>query len=302
LTLLHRTIRLRPLWICFWILAAAAAPCTGEVLSDSSSETFQVLNVYPHDPTAFTQGLLYHDGHFYESTGLHGRSSVRKVVPETGQIVQMVHLPPQYFGEGLARWGERLVQLTWRSRLGFVYELSTLRQVATFRYATEGWGLTEDGTSLIMSDGSSTLRFLHPETYAQTGRLEVRHRGVTVGRLNELEYVKGEILANVWGEDFIVRISPSNGEVLGTVDLSGLRRLLGSGRGPEVLNGIAYDRQRDRLFVTGKLWPKLFEIRVPEIGTQLDRASRRRMKDLSSWMTSSAASRGKRIPPAAMTE
>lgn len=258
---LWRSIR-RPLWVFLWILAAVPFTGLGETLPGSSPEGFQVQNVYPHDPAAFTQGLLYHDGFFYESTGLHGRSSLRKVVPETGEVVEIHHLAPQHFGEGLARWGDRLIQLTWRSRIGFVYELSTFRQLGVFRYGTEGWGLTEDGTSLIMSDGTSTLRFLHPQTYEQTGRLEVRRRGVPVARLNELEYVKGEILANVWGEDFVLRISPSNGEVLGSVDLSGLRRLLGPGPGPEVLNGIAYDREKNRLFVTGKLWPKIFEIRI----------------------------------------
>ncbi len=261
-----RCLKPWPLWIALWVLAAAAAPCPGESSQPRFSDPFRVVNAYPHDPAAFTQGLLYHQGFFYESTGLHGRSSVRKVVPETGEVVQIHHLPAQHFGEGLARWGDRLIQLTWRSRIGFVYDLSTFRQLGTFRYATEGWGLTDDGTSLIMSDGSSTLRFLHPETFEQTGRVEVRNRGAPVDSLNELEYVKGEILANVWGEDFVLRISPSNGEVLGSVDLSGLRRLLGPGRAPEVLNGIAYDREKGRLFVTGKLWPRIFEIEIPAMG------------------------------------
>lgn len=262
-----RYFKLWPLWVSLWVLAAAAAPCRGETSAGSSPAVFRVVNVYPHDPAAFTQGLLYHQGFFYESTGLHGRSSIRKVVPETGEVVQIHHLPAQYFGEGLARWGDRLIQLTWRSRIGFVYDLVTLRQLATFSYATEGWGLTGDGTSLIMSDGSSTLRFLHPETYKETGRVEVRNHGAPAGRLNELEFVKGEVLANVWEEDVILRIAPSNGVVLGSVDLSGLRRLLGPGRGPEVLNGIAYDPEKNRLFVTGKLWPRIFEIEILATGS-----------------------------------
>jgi glutamine cyclotransferase len=186
-------------------------------------------------------------------------------MPETGQVVQIHSLPSQYFGEGLARWADRLLQLTWQSRIGFVYDLHSFKLLHTFRYDTEGWGLTEDGDSLIMSDGSSVLRFLDPETYREKGRLEVRRQGAPMERLNELEYVRGHILANVWEKDVVLRISPSSGEVLQTLDLSRLRSSLGPVSGPEVLNGIAYDREGDRIFVTGKLWPKVFEIEIPEL-------------------------------------
>lgn len=261
----RQRFRLRPFWIGWWILAAAAAavPCMAESPRQPGAEAFRIVHIYPHDPTAYTQGLLYHQGYFYESTGLRGKSSLRKVVPETGQVVQIHTLPGQYFGEGLARWGDRLIQLTWQSRVGFIYDLESFRLMGSFQYATEGWGLTEDGTSLIMSDGSSILRLLDPETYRERGRLEVRNRGVAADRLNELEYVRGEILANVWERDIVLRIAPSSGEVLGTLDLSRLRSSLGPVRGPEVLNGIAYDRERNRIFVTGKLWPKVFEIEIP---------------------------------------
>lgn len=226
----------------------------------------RVLQTYDHDPSAFTQGLLYHRGFLYESTGLYGKSTLRKVVPETGKVVRVFNLPPQYFGEGLALWRNRLLQLTWRSRVGFVYDLETFRLLGTFPYTTEGWGLTADETSLIMSDGSSVLRFLDPETYKEVGQIEVMDRGEPVGHLNELEFVRGEILANVWGSDRVLRISLSSGVVLGTLDLSHLRAALGPVRGPDALNGIAYDPEKNRLFVTGKCWPKVFEIEVPDSG------------------------------------
>jgi glutamine cyclotransferase len=226
---------------------------------DTQVYSYRVVNVYPHDPEAFTQGLVYRDGFLYESTGLNGRSSLRKVRLETGEVIQQRQVDAQYFGEGLADWGGKLIQLTWRSNVGFVYDRASFNLERTFAYVGEGWGLTHDDTRLIMSDGSSSLRFLDPATLQETGRLTVTDRGRPVGGLNELEVVRGEIYANVWQTDRIARIAPASGHVTGWIDLSGLLPPSDQ-RGVDVLNGIAYDGEHDRLFVTGKLWPKLFEI------------------------------------------
>jgi glutaminyl-peptide cyclotransferase len=222
---------------------------------------FRVVRVYPHDRTSFTQGLEYVDGVLYEGTGLVGRSALRKVDLETGKALQHHALEERYFGEGITAWRDRIVQLTWKDEVGFVYDRKTLREVGRFRYTGEGWGLTNDGKALIMSDGSADLRFLDPRTFAETRRLSVHDAGKPVHRLNELEIVRGEIWANVWQSNRIARISPRTGEVIGWVDLRGLLDPADA-RGVDVLNGIAYDRIRDRVFVTGKLWPKLFEIEV----------------------------------------
>jgi len=223
---------------------------------------YHVVRSYPHDRHAFTQGLLYLDGELYESTGLNGASSVRRVELASGRALQRHDLDGKYFGEGLAAWGPNLILLTLRSNLGFVYDRASLRPRQTFGYAGEGWGLTHDGTRLIMSDGTPVLRFLNPWTLQDAGRLPVRDGRAEVAGLNELEYVQGEIFANVWPTDRIARIAPETGLVTGWIDLTGLlpaaeRRVSGS-----VLNGIAYDAQGDRLFVTGKRWPRLFEIRL----------------------------------------
>lgn len=224
--------------------------------------TIKIANAYPHDPGAYTQGLVYHEGFLYESTGLHGGSSLRKVELETGKVLQNYPVPSQFFAEGLTLWGNRLLQLTWRSRVGFVYDKDTFQKLREFTYDTEGWGLTNDGTSLIMSDGSSMLRYLDPETFIETRRLEVYADKAPVPNLNELEYIQGQIYANVWGKDLIVIISPKAGEVLAWIDLSSLKSALGPVRRVDVLNGIAYDPKGERIFVTGKLWPRLFEIEV----------------------------------------
>lgn len=231
--------------------AAAPAPVAGH----------QVVRSYPHDPAAFTQGLVYLDGHLYEGTGLNGQSSIRKVRLETGEVLQIQPLEPQYFGEGIAVWRDSLFQLTWQSGVGFVYDKATFRRTRTFKYRGEGWGLTHDGKRLIMSDGSAFLRFIDPTTLQETGRVEVRDAGVPVAQLNELEFIKGEVYANVWTTDRIVRIAPGTGRVTGWIDLRGLLSARDA-VGVDVLNGIAYDAAGDRLFVTGKRWPKLFEIRV----------------------------------------
>jgi glutamine cyclotransferase len=223
---------------------------------------FRVVNAFPHDPAAYTQGLIYRDGFLFESTGLHGQSTLRKVMLETGEVVQQHRLAPMHFGEGLAAWKERLVQLTWQSNVAFVYDLATFAPRRTFTYSGEGWGLTTDGKRFILSDGTDRLRFFDPETFQETGRISVRDGGLPIRDLNELEFVRGEIYANVWHTDRIARISPASGQVTGWIDLRGLMATGYRMDAEAVLNGIAHDAANDRLFVTGKLWPRLFEIRV----------------------------------------
>lgn len=223
---------------------------------------YEVVRVFPHDHQAFTQGLLYHDGFLYESTGLNGRSSLRRVDLETGEIRQRFDLPATYFAEGLALLDRRLYQLTWQSRLGFVYDLDSFQLQRTFNYRGEGWGLTHDGRTLIMSDGTNRLRLLDPETFDVRREIEVLDGDRPVNLLNELEYIRGELWANIWQSDRLVRINPETGRVTGWVNLSGLLPAADRARGVDVLNGIAWDEAGQRLFVTGKLWPKLFEIRL----------------------------------------
>jgi glutaminyl-peptide cyclotransferase len=226
-------------------------------------DRFEVVHVYPHDPNAFTQGLVFVDGQMYESTGRLGHSSLRMVDPATGWVLKEFDLPKQYFAEGLTDWGDTLVQLTWTSGIAFVYDRSTFTVRRTFHYTGEGWGLTHDSTSLILSDGSATLRFLDPATFRETRKLKVRDENDRpVADLNELEYIRGEIYANIWHDDRIARISPRTGRVLGWSYLSGLLKPGDVSDEEAVLNGIAYDAKSDRLFVTGKLWPKLFEIKL----------------------------------------
>jgi glutaminyl-peptide cyclotransferase len=220
---------------------------------------YRVVRVFPHDPQAFTQGLAYADGAIYEGTGLNGRSSIRKVRLENGEVLQIQKIEAQYFGEGITVLGNRLFALTWQSGVGFIYDRASLTRAGTFTYRGEGWGLTHDGARLIMSDGTAYLRFLDRATQKETGRVQVRDAGVPVEHLNELEYVKGEVFANVWQTDRIVRISPKTGRVTGWIDLGGLLSPR-EAQNVDWLNGIAYDAASDRLFVTGKLWPKLFEI------------------------------------------
>jgi glutamine cyclotransferase len=267
-----------------WILLVTVTAVSAETGSHSSTEAttptvtnstisypapvvgYRIVNTYPHDPRAFTQGLVFADGALYEGTGLRGQSSLRKVDLQTGNILRIRQLAAHFFGEGITIYGNRLFQLTWRAKVGFVYDIRTFQLLDTFTYPTEGWGITHDGRSLIMSDGTSTLYFLDPQTFQEVHRLEVHTRDGPVSRLNELEYVQGQIYANVWKTDRIARISLTTGEVVGWIDLEGLLRPEDRHRRIDVLNGIAYDVKNDRLFVTGKLWPKLFEIKlvVPE--------------------------------------
>jgi glutamine cyclotransferase len=223
---------------------------------------YQVVHAYPHDADAYTQGLIYRDGFLFESTGLNGRSSVRKVALETGEVVQRRAVEQSYFAEGLTDWKSSLIQLTWQSHVGFVYDLRTFQLRDSFPLSGEGWGLTHDGATLIVSDGSDVLRFLDPDSRRELRRVAVSDAGMPVKELNELEFVRGEVYANVWHTDRVAMISPQSGAVRGWIDLGGLMSV-GYRLAPEaVLNGIAYDAVGNRLFVTGKLWPKLFEIRV----------------------------------------
>lgn len=225
---------------------------------------YKVVRVFPHDANAYTQGLVYHNGFLYEGTGLNGRSSLRKVKLETGEVVQKIDLAPDYFGEGITIYKKEILQLTWKAQTGFVYNLSDFHFLHQFSYPGEGWGLTtgSDG-EIFMSDGTADIRVLDGETLKEKRRITVRDEGnMPVRELNELEFVRGEIFANVWQTDRIARISPQTGKVLGWIDLSGLLEFSQRSDPDAVLNGIAYDAATNRLFVTGKLWPKLFQIEL----------------------------------------
>ncbi len=226
---------------------------------------FEVVHAYPHDPDAFTQGLLWHDGFLYESTGLKGQSSLRRVALETGAVLQDLKVDKQYFAEGLALDGNRLVQLTWQSQRAFVYDRGSFASQQGFDYLGEGWGLTTDGKRFIMSDGTAKLRFMELSAFAPIGSVTVTDNNRPVVRLNELEYVDGLVYANIWQTNRIAQIDPATGAVVAWIDLRGL--LTDADRGaasPDVLNGIAWDEENRRLFVTGKRWPKLYEIRLVE--------------------------------------
>lgn len=254
-----------PFLICSVLSAKSSdSPPSQDGTSPDSTPVYgyRIVNTFPHDPQAFTQGLIFVDGFLFESTGLTGKSSLRKVELETGKVLRNQPLSTRYFGEGLTNWKDCLIQLTWTTRIGFVYDRQTFLKVGEFRYPTQGWGITNDGESLIMSDGSATLRFLDPETFQEKRKIQVADRSGPVWFLNELEWIRGEIYANIWQKDVIARISPQTGQVLGWIDLAGLRSLLGDESSPEVLNGIAYDHEKNRIFVTGKLWPRLFEIEI----------------------------------------
>jgi glutaminyl-peptide cyclotransferase len=226
---------------------------------------YQIVRVYPHDPKAFTQGLQYVDGVFYEGTGQVGQSSIRRVEVDTGKVLQQRDVPAPHFGEGITVWKHDLIELTWQTHVAFVYDRNTFEPKKQFKYPGEGWGLTHDGANLIMSDGTSDLRVLDPVTFVEKRRIKVTAAGAPLRELNEVEFVKGEIFANIWQTDYVARISPETGKVTGYIDLRGLLSPADRAR-TDVLNGIAYDAEHDRLFVTGKWWPKLFEIKVVKKG------------------------------------
>jgi glutaminyl-peptide cyclotransferase len=252
--------------IANWALAGSLFAC-GVAQAAIPVYGFMVKNTYPHDPQAFTQGLFFKDGHLYETTGLQGRSSLRKVDLATGKVLQKKELAGEFFGEGSAPIGNEIVGLTWTSHVGFVYDQKTFALKRRFNYAGEGWGLASDAERVYMSDGSNAIRVLDPKTLEEVRRIQVTAEGKPVVRLNELEVVDGQIFANVWGTDLIARIDPLTGNVVGWIDLTNLlpQGQRGTDSVDAVLNGIAYDGKRHRLFVTGKLWPKVFEIELVQI-------------------------------------
>lgn len=258
------------LWVTFVLLLAGCGKPSAGVASVPPSPasdtvtayTYEVVQAWPHDPAAFTQGLLFRKGSLLESTGLNGESTLREVDWKTGKVLKQIDVPRQYFAEGLAVIGDRAYQLTWQTRKGFIYDADTFKSLGEFSYVGEGWGLTTDGQLLILSDGTHRIRFLDPATFAEVRAIEVLDHGKPVSQLNELEYIHGEIFANVWQTDRVIRIDPATGRVRGTIDFANL--LPAAERGPrtDVLNGIAYDAENDRLVVTGKRWPKLYEVRL----------------------------------------
>jgi len=225
--------------------------------------TYEIVNTYPHDTSAFTEGLEYYNGELYESIGLNGKSSLRREELRTGKVLQKIDLDKQYFGEGITIFKGKIYQLTYQTHIGFIYDLKTFKLLGTWQYEGEGWALTNDGTNLIMSNGSNKLNYLDPQTLTIVKTLEVTDEGFLIERLNELEYIKGEIYANIWTTDRIARIDPATGKVNLWIDLTGLLSANERDKpGVDVLNGIAYDEKNDRIFVTGKCWPKLFEIKI----------------------------------------
>lgn len=243
-----------------------AALLTGAAPADSlPTDKPIVVATYPHDSTSFTEGLLYEKGNLLESTGLEGQSVIREVRLRDGKVLREARIAPHYFGEGIVAWKGRIISLTWQNGIGFTWDRKSFRQTGSFRYPGEGWALTHDGHEIIMSDGTPNLRFLDPETLKEKRRLNVTADGHPVPRLNELEYVKGEILANIWLTDRIARIDPETGHVKGWIDLAELARASGRRGADNVANGIAYDASKDRLFVTGKNWPLIYEVSVPAI-------------------------------------
>ncbi len=258
---------------CLFLLSSGCQ--TGAVANHSSGDNanknsvpkygYEIVNTWPHDRDAYTQGLVFHEGKLLESTGQEGRSSLRLVEPETGKVLKKINVPRPYFAEGITFFKGKIYQLTWQHQLGFIYDES-FEKLGEFSYRGEGWGLTNDGSSLILSDGTNRIRFLDPDGFQVKRTISVLDGDTPVDRINELEYVHGEIYANIWHKDRVARIEPQTGRVVGWIDLTGLRALSDAKDNEAVLNGLAYDESKDRLYVTGKLWPKLFEIRVKRSG------------------------------------
>ncbi|MEW6207989.1 MAG: glutaminyl-peptide cyclotransferase [Acidobacteriota bacterium] len=242
--------------------AATEKPAVDKGATMAKEVSYEVVASYPHDQKAFLQGLVWHDGVFYESTGQFGQSSLRRVEFPSGKVVRKIDLADEYFGEGLAMVGDRLIQLTWQTHIGFVYERDTFRKVGEFKYPTEGWGLCYDGKYLILSDGSDTLTYMDATSFEPVKKLRVTMNNRAVRNLNELEFIEGEIWANVWHEDVVLRINTETGRVSSFLNLAGLHTSDAAAGGEDVLNGIAYDAAQKRIFISGKLWPKIYEIKL----------------------------------------
>jgi glutaminyl-peptide cyclotransferase len=245
------------------ITALSSSFSFAQVQQEIPRYSFEIVNEYPHDTQAFTQGLLFIEGSLYESTGQYGKSTVRQVDLTTGQVKQSTALAPTYFGEGLVNWKDRLINITWKAKTALIFDKNSFKEVGRFSYEGEGWGITQNGHHLVMSDGTPVIRFFNPETFKEERRINVTYKQQPVRNLNELEWIDGQIYANVWQTDWILRINPKNGEVVGLIDMTGVFPPSAKGRAADdVLNGIAYDAKQDRLFITGKNWPKLFEIKL----------------------------------------
>jgi glutamine cyclotransferase len=253
-------MKMRTLVMAALIIAGIVAMVSGRTYAAVPEYSAVIVKTYPHDPRAFTEGLLYQDGFLFESSGLNGQSWIRRVALDTGAVVQQHDLDAKYFGEGIVIWKDRVIGLTYTTGIGFVYDLSTFNPISDFHYAGEGWGLTRDGSHVFMSDGTSDVRILDPDTLAESGRIHVTCDGRPIRNINELEWVNGEIYANIWQTNVIVRINPATGDVAGLVDVSNLAALAAERYVVDVANGIAYDAAGDRLFVTGKFWPALYQI------------------------------------------
>ena len=254
--------------VCLALLCAASAWAAAPVLG------YKVVAKLPHSTESYTEGFFYRDGMFYEGTGLNGHSALLVTQPETGKVMQRLELDPKYFGEGIVDWGPYLYEWTWQTHIGFIYDRFSLRKIREFTYTGEGWGMTRTATQIVTSDGTSTLRFRDPESFKEVRNIVVRDGKHAVEQLNELEYIKGEIYANVWHSDRIARISPADGHVIAWIDLTGILPEDQKINAESVLNGIAYDAQHDRLFVTGKQWPAIFEIKVVEPKSTRSRPAR----------------------------
>jgi glutaminyl-peptide cyclotransferase len=252
-------MRISTAHILHFVLTFAAIPA---VVLGAPVSSYKIVAEFPHSTSSYTEGFFYRDGLFYEGTGMKGSSAILVIEPETGKVVQRRDLPPQFFGEGIIDWGSEIYEWTWQSHVCFVFDRFSLRPAGQFTYAGEGWGMTRTSREIITSDGTATLRFRDPKTFKETRHIVVKDDGNPIEQLNELEYIKGEIYANIWHSDRIARISPRDGHVLGWIDLTGLMPASRRVNDESVLNGIAYDAQHDRLFVTGKQWPSVFEIRI----------------------------------------